>query len=111
MSTSNRTLNYVEAIREATAIEMARDPKVVMFGLDVDDPKGTFGTTKGLAEEFGADRCFGTPLAEDCMTGVAVGMALAGYRPIHNHYRMDFAALAINPVSYTHLTLPTILRV
>jgi pyruvate/2-oxoglutarate/acetoin dehydrogenase E1 component len=96
MSTNNRTLNYVDAIREATEIEMARDAKVVMFGLDVDDPKGTFGTTKGLVEKFGANRCFGTPLAEDAMTGVAVGMALAGYRPIHNHYRMDFAALAIN---------------
>ena len=40
MSTSNRTLNYVDAIREATEIEMTRDDKVVMFGLDVDDPKG-----------------------------------------------------------------------
>lgn len=96
MSTSNRSINYVDAIREATEIEMARDEKVVIFGLDVDDPKGTFGTTKGLVEKFGASRCFGTPLAEDCMTGVAVGMALAGYRPIHNHYRMDFAALAVN---------------
>lgn len=96
MSTNNRSISYVDAIREATEIEMTRDAKVVMFGLDVDDPKGTFGTTKGLVEKFGADRCFGTPLAEDCMTGVAVGMALAGYRPIHNHYRMDFAALAVN---------------
>jgi len=96
MSTSNRTLSYVDAIREATEIEMSRDEKVVMFGLDVDDPKGTFGTTKGLAEKFGADRCFGTPLAEDAMTGIAIGMSLAGYRPIHNHYRMDFAALAVN---------------
>ena len=96
MSTNNRSISYVEAIREATAIEMSRDSNVVLFGLDVDDPKGTFGTTKGLAEEFGADRCFGTPLAEDGMTGVAVGMALAGLRPIHNHYRMDFAALAMN---------------
>ena len=96
MSTNNRNISYVDAILEATEIEMARDPKVVMFGLDVDDPKGTFGTTKGLAEKFGADRCFGTPLAEDAMTGVAVGMALAGYRPIHNHYRMDFSTLAVN---------------
>ena len=96
MSTNNRTLSYVDAIREATEIEMARDSNVVMFGLDVDDPKGTFGTTKGLVEKFGPNRCFGTPLAEDAMTGVAVGMALAGVRPIHNHYRMDFSALAIN---------------
>lgn len=96
MSTSNRAISYVDAILEATEIEMARDNKVVLFGLDVDDPKGTFGTTKGLVEKFGADRCFGTPLAEDAMTGVAVGLALAGFRPIHNHYRMDFAALAVN---------------
>lgn len=96
MSTNNREISYVDAIREATEIEMSRDPNVVLFGLDVDDPKGTFGTTKGLVEKFGANRCFGTPLAEDAMTGVAVGMALAGVRPIHNHYRMDFAALAVN---------------
>jgi pyruvate/2-oxoglutarate/acetoin dehydrogenase E1 component len=91
-----RTMSYVEAIREATALEMRRDPRVILFGLDVDDPKAIQGTTRGLPEEFGAERVFGTPLSEDAMTGAAIGMALAGLRPIHVHIRMDFLLLAIN---------------
>lgn len=91
-----RTLSYVEAIREATAQEMERDPAVILFGLDVDDPKAIQGTTKGLVERFGPERVFGTPLSEDAMTGAAIGMALAGLRPIHVHIRMDFLTLAMN---------------
>lgn len=91
-----RILSYVEAIREATDCEMARDARVVLFGLDVDDPKAILGTTRGLAEKYGPERVFCTPLAEDAMTGAAVGMALAGLRPIHVHIRMDFLMLAMN---------------
>lgn len=91
-----RTLSYVDAIREATDQEMARDPAVLVFGLDVDDPKATQGTTRGLLEKYGPGRVFGTPLSEDAMTGAAIGMALAGLRPIHVHIRMDFLMLAMN---------------
>ena len=86
----------MEAIREATDQEMARDPAVVLFGLDVDDPKAIQGTTRGLVEKYGPQRVFGTPLSEDAMTGAAIGMALAGLRPIHVHIRMDFLMLAMN---------------
>ena len=75
---------------------MARDPAVLIFGLDVDDPKAIQGTTRGLLEKFGADRVFGTPLSEDAMTGVAIGLALGGLRPIQVHIRMDFLMLAMN---------------
>ena len=75
---------------------MGRDPSVVLFGLDVDDPKAIQGTTRGLVEKYGPARVFGTPLSEDAMTGVAIGMALAGLRPIHVHIRMDFLMLAMN---------------
>jgi len=91
-----RRLSYVEAVREATDLEMARDPAVVVFGLDVDDPKAIQGTTRGLSAKYGPERVFGTPLSEDAMTGAAVGMALAGLRPIHVHIRMDFLMLAMN---------------
>jgi pyruvate/2-oxoglutarate/acetoin dehydrogenase E1 component len=91
-----RKITYTEAIREAIDSELSRDPNVIVFGLDVDDPKATFGTHKGLVAKYGPERVFGTPLAEDGMTGAAVGMALAGLRPIHIHYRMDFATLAMN---------------
>ena len=68
----------------------------VLFGLDVDDPKAIQGTTRGLFEKYGPERVFGTPLSEDAMTGAAIGMALAGLRPIHVHIRMDFLMLAMN---------------
>lgn len=91
-----RTLSYVEAVREATDQEMERDLSVILFGLDVDDPKAIQGTTRGLVEKYGAERVFGTPLSEDAMTGVAIGAALAGLRPIHVHIRMDFLMLSMN---------------
>jgi pyruvate/2-oxoglutarate/acetoin dehydrogenase E1 component len=93
---SERRLPYVEALREAVDQEMARDPRIVCFGLDVDDPKAIQGTTRGLVEKYGRERVFGTPLSEDAMTGVAVGAAMAGLRPIHVHIRMDFLMLAMN---------------
>src|ERR1700731_2690383 len=91
-----RLLSYVDAVREATDLEMARDPAVILFGLDVDDPRAIQGTTRGLVEKYGPERVFGTPLSEDAMSGAAVGMALAGLRPIHIHIRMDFLMLAMN---------------
>jgi pyruvate/2-oxoglutarate/acetoin dehydrogenase E1 component len=91
-----RTITFVDAVREAAEQEMARDESVVVFGLDVDDPKAIQGTTRGLVERFGPERVFGTPLSEDAMTGAAIGMALAGLRPIHIHIRMDFLLLAMN---------------
>lgn len=91
-----RTLSFVDAVREAADQEMTRDPSVIVFGLDVDDPKAIQGTTRGLAEKYGPERVFGTPLSEDAMTGAAIGMALAGLRPVHVHIRMDFLLLAMN---------------
>jgi pyruvate/2-oxoglutarate/acetoin dehydrogenase E1 component len=91
-----RRTSYVDAIREATDQEMARDDAVVLFGLDVDDPKAILGTTRDLVRTYGRERVFGTPLSEEAMTGAAIGMALAGLKPIHVHIRMDFVMLAMN---------------
>jgi pyruvate/2-oxoglutarate/acetoin dehydrogenase E1 component len=92
----SRELSYVEAVREATEFEMARDSSVVLLGMGVDDHRAIHGSTAGLLEKFGPDRVFDTPISEDGMTGVAIGMALAGLRPIHVHIRMDFVLLAMN---------------
>jgi len=92
----DRTLLYTEAVREATDQAMEHDPSVIVFGMGVDDPKAILGTTQGLAEKYGPERVFDTPLSEDAMTGVAIGAALAGLRPIHVHIRMDFLMLAMN---------------
>jgi len=91
-----RTLTYGEAVFEATRSEMARDPKVFVMGQGVDDARGMFGTTLGLHKEFGAERSFDVPLAEDAMTGIGIGAALMGMRPIQVHQRMDFALLCMN---------------
>lgn len=93
---ADREISYADALLEGTVLEMRRDPSVVVMGLGVDDPKGMYGTTLSLHEEFGADRNFDTPLAEDAMTGVAIGAALSGLRPIHVHQRMDFLLLTMN---------------
>jgi acetoin:2,6-dichlorophenolindophenol oxidoreductase subunit beta len=91
-----RQISYAEAIREATQMEMARDASVFVMGQGVDDPKGTYGSTLGLHKEFGAARSFDTPIAEESMTGVAIGAALNGMRPIHVHQRVDFLMLCMN---------------
>lgn len=92
----HRLLRYVQALQEAVSQEMERDPSVFIFGLDVDDHKGIQGSTLGLLEKFGPERVFTTPLSEDAMTGVAIGAAMAGLRPIHVHIRMDFLMLCMN---------------
>ena len=91
-----RLLRYVDALKEAVTQEMERDPDVFLFGLDVDDPKGIQGSTLGLQQRFGRDRVFNTPLSEDAMSGLAIGAAMAGMRPIHVHIRMDFLMLCMN---------------
>jgi pyruvate dehydrogenase E1 component beta subunit len=96
MHKAGRLLTYVDALREAVAQEMELDPSVFVFGLDVDDHKAIQGSTRGLLEKFGPDRVFTTPLSEDAMTGVAIGAAMAGMRPIHVHIRMDFLLLCMN---------------
>src|SRR5438876_10375216 len=93
---ATRVATYVEALREAIEQEMERNPAVVLFGLDVDDHLGIQGSTRGLLQRFGSERVFTTPLSEDSMTGVAIGAAMAGMRPIHVHIRMDFLMLAMN---------------
>lgn len=93
-----RILSYPEAILEAIEQEMQSDSSVIVLGEGVDDPKAILGTTKGLEKKFGSNRVFDTPLAEDGMTGVAIGAALSGLRPIHIHIRMDFVLLAMNQI-------------
>jgi pyruvate dehydrogenase E1 component beta subunit len=98
MPEKTRTLRYVDALAEAVGQEMDRDPSVFVFGLDVDDHKSIQGSTRGLLERFGPERIFTTPLSEDAMTGVAIGAAMAGMRPIHVHIRMDFLLLCMNQI-------------
>src|ERR1700683_5455043 len=68
-----RSIKCSEAIREALDQEMALDERVIVLGQGIDDAKGMWGTTLGLQKKYGAERVFDTPLAEDGMTGGAIG--------------------------------------
>jgi 2-oxoisovalerate dehydrogenase E1 component len=73
----------VDAVNHALAEEMQRNPKIVVFGEDVAGKKGgVFTATKDLTAKFGEDRCFNSPLAEASVVGVAIGMAIKGWKPV-----------------------------
>ncbi|MBS0624644.1 MAG: alpha-ketoacid dehydrogenase subunit beta [Verrucomicrobia bacterium] len=92
----NRQIRYNEAILEATDLMMEKDPSVYIMGLGVPDPKGIFGTTNGLEKKYGPNRVMDMPTSENAMTGVAIGSAIAGMRPIMTHQRVDFFLLALD---------------
>lgn len=75
-------LTMVAAINRALHDAMAADEHVLVFGEDVATLGGVFRVTEGLAETFGADRCFDTPLAESAIIGVAIGLAIRGFSPV-----------------------------
>lgn len=81
----------VQALNKALSDALEDDDSVVVFGEDVGTLGGVFRVTEGLAETFGSDRCFDTPLAESGIIGFAVGMAMGGFRPV---VEMQFDAFA-----------------
>jgi len=93
---AGRQATYSEAIYEATRLALASDSSVRVFGEGVADPLGSYGTTRGLHEEFGAGVSFDVPIAEGIITGMGVGMAMVGLRPIIIHPRNDFLLLALD---------------
>lgn len=95
MVVDDRELKFSQAINEAIDTCMAKDPRVYVMGLGVPDPKGVFGSTLGLQQKYGTLRVMDMPTSENGMTGVAIGSALVGMRPIMTHQRVDFALLAI----------------
>jgi len=94
-------MTYGEAIRNALHLAMEKDPSVFVMGVGADDHKGVFGSTQGLVERFGRDRVFDTPISEGAMTGIAIGAALGGMKPIHIHIRNDFLFLAMDQLFNT----------
>jgi pyruvate dehydrogenase E1 component beta subunit len=75
-------LLLVEAVNDALHVELERDPTVLVMGEDVGQLGGVFRATAGLKERFGAERCVDTPLAEAGILGTAVGLCMAGWRPV-----------------------------
>jgi pyruvate/2-oxoglutarate/acetoin dehydrogenase E1 component len=94
MATASATneITYLQAITDALRHEMARDPSVFCIGEDIGAFGGAFKVTDGFMEEFGAERCLDTPLAENAIIGTAVGAAAEGLRPVCEMQFADFIA-------------------
>lgn len=88
-------ISSVEAIHDALELALRRRPETYLIGEGVTALDAVFGTTKGLLAEFGTSRIIEMPIAENGMTGMAIGSALMGMRPIMSHRRVDFALLAL----------------
>ena len=90
---------FFNALREATDEEMARDENVLVMGEDVGHYGGSYKVTKGLYEKYGELRVLDTPIAENSFTGMAVGAAMTGLRPIIEGMNMGFLLLAFNQIA------------
>jgi pyruvate dehydrogenase E1 component beta subunit len=91
-------LTLVQAVNDALKTAMRTDPNVVVFGEDVGPKGGVFLATEGLTKEFGAKRCFDTPLSEDGIVGAAIGMAVNGLRPVAEIQFQDFIFPAFDQI-------------
>src|SRR5579864_9448941 len=91
-----REITLGQAIREALAEEMRRDPRVFIMGEDVAEAGTPFKVLSGLVEEFGTTRVIDTPISEAGITGLGVGGAMTGMRPIVDIMFGDFIALAMD---------------
>jgi pyruvate dehydrogenase E1 component beta subunit len=98
-------MTYREACRQAIRDALVLDPRTFVMGEDVGKYGGCYAVTKGLLEEFGPDRVIDAPLAENCFTGIGVGAAVAGLRPIVEIMTCNFSLLALDQIMNNAATL------
>jgi len=96
--TNVREITFGEAVREAIAEEMRRDPRVCVLGEDVAEAGTPFKVLSGLVEEFGKNRVIDTPISEPGFTGIGVGAAMTGLRPVVDIMFGDFMTLIMDQV-------------
>jgi pyruvate dehydrogenase E1 component beta subunit len=94
----SREMTMAEALTEALAEELSRDPSVFLIGEDVGRPGGVYNVTKGLQDEFGEERVMDTPISEAGFAGIGVGAALTGMRPVVEIMFNDFMGLAMDQI-------------
>ena len=92
------TLNYAQALSQGMAMAMEADPSIFVTGIAADYTSGLFGSNAEVIERFGPDRIFDAPAMENAMTGIAIGAAAMGQRPVIVHPRNDFMFLALDLV-------------
>ncbi|HNW44743.1 MAG TPA: alpha-ketoacid dehydrogenase subunit beta [Elusimicrobiales bacterium] len=93
-----RNISYRGALLEAQRQLLKSSPEVYLIGEGIDDPGGVFGSTVGLAREFGPERVMDMPIAENGLTGIAAGSAMCGLRPVMIHMRMDFLPMCLDQI-------------
>jgi pyruvate dehydrogenase E1 component beta subunit len=96
MPTNGRELTFAQAINEALREELRRDPRVIVIGEDVGRPGGVYKLTEGLFAEFGPERILDTPISEAGFTGMGVGAAMTGLRPVVEVMFGDFTTLVMD---------------
>jgi pyruvate dehydrogenase E1 component beta subunit len=99
-------MTYREACKQAIRDALRADPRTFVLGEDVGKYGGCYAVTKGLLEEFGPERIVDTPLAENGFTGLAIGAALAGLRPLLEVMTCNFSLLALDQIMNNAATLP-----
>jgi pyruvate dehydrogenase E1 component beta subunit len=93
-----REITYRDALREAIAEEMERDPRVFLMGEEVGYYEGAYKVTRGLLERFGPERVIDTPIAEAGFAGIGVGAAMTGLRPIVEFMTWNFSFVAFDQI-------------
>ena len=93
------SITFTQAIHDTLAAEMQRDPSIFLMGEDIGAYGGAFGVTRGLLETFGPTRIRDTPISEQALTGIAIGAAVEGQRPVIEFMFMDFITLAVDQLT------------
>ncbi len=91
-------MKFREAVRDATLQAMDSDARVFLIGVGIIDPRAVWGTLTGALEKYGPDRVIEGPLSENALTGMCVGAATFGMRPVLIHHRIDFTLLSLDQV-------------
>jgi len=92
-------ITYREALNRALRDSMKADHSVILIGEEVGAYVGAYGVTKGLIEEFGAERVMDTPISEAAIVGAAIGSAMTGHRPVAEPMYVDFFGLTMDQIT------------
>ena len=93
-----RIISASEAILEATDLYLKKDTNFLILGEGVNDPKGIFGTTLGLSRIYGKDRIIESPISENGMTGISIGLSMNNFKVLLIHQRVEFALLSLEQI-------------
>ena len=91
-----REITYRQALNEALAEEIARDPNVFLMGEEVAEYNGAYKVSQGLLDRFGPERIIDTPISENGFAGLGIGAAMVGLRPIVEFMTFSFSLVAFN---------------